>query len=307
MKPRSHHLETRLGLLYGVAAYVSWGLVPAYYKLVKTVPPIQVLAHRILWSVLLLIPILAWRRQWPEVRDALTRRRMLLTLAASTACVSVNWFTFIYAIANDRVLESSLGYYMNPLVVVALALAFFKERLRPWQVVSVLLAAAAVAILTVAGGRFPTISITLALSFALYGLIRKNAPVGAIPGLFVETLLLLPIALAFIAWEHATGRAAGAAYQPWWRVYPVLAISGVVTALPLIWFANAARRLRFTTMGLLQYLAPTGSFLLAVTFFGERITTPQAIAFPMIWVALVIYSTDAYRAYRATREPAPTS
>jgi|SRR5688572_30090548 len=187
--------------------------------------------------------------------------------------------------------------------MVILGLGFFKEHLRPMQMASVALAAIAVTFLTLAGGRFPLLSLTLAVSFALYGLIRKTAPVGAIPGLLVETLLLLPFAAALIAWDHAHPHNPNP-YHPAWRMYPLLALSGVVTALPLIWFANAARRLRFVTMGLLQYLAPTGAFALAVLMFGEKFTPAQAIAFPLIWTALVIFSIDSYRAFRAQQEPA---
>jgi chloramphenicol-sensitive protein RarD len=199
------------------------------------------------------------------------------------------------------VMESSLGYYMNPLVVVLLGVIFLKERLRTWQVVSLVLAAAAVALLTIAQGRLPAITLILAVSFALYGLLRKTVGAGAIVGLFIETLILLPVALGMIAADTARQ---GLHYTP--GTYALLAGAGVVTAVPLLWFANAARRLRLATIGLLQYLTPTCSFLLAVAFFNEPFTPAQKAAFPMIWAALAIYTVDSYRAFRAaTRRAAP--
>ena len=294
--------EARIGLAYGLAAYLSWGLAPAYYRLIH-VPPAMILAHRIFWSVILLLPLVVRRRLWAEIAHALRDRRTLMTLIASTACITSNWYTFIYAVSVNKVMESSLGYYMNPLVVVLLGVIFLKERLRPWQIISLALAAAAVGILTIAQGRMPAITLILAVSFAGYGLLRKTVPAGAIVGLFIETLILLPLALGMIATDTARQ---GLHYTP--GTYALLAGAGVVTAVPLIWFANAARRLRLATIGLLQYLTPTCSFLLAVAFFNEPFTHAQKAAFPMIWAALAIYTVDSYLAFRAaTRatEPEP--
>jgi chloramphenicol-sensitive protein RarD len=191
-------------------------------------------------------------------------------------------------------MESSLGYYMNPLVVVLLGVVFLKERLREWQVVSLLIAAAAVAILAAAQGRLPRISLILAVSFAGYGLLRKTVNAGAIVGLFVETLILLPFAVGVIGVDTARH---GLHWSP--ARYAILACAGIVTAVPLLWFANAAKRLRLATIGLLQYLTPTCSFLLAVACFAEPFTPAQRAAFPMIWAALVIYTVDSYRGFRA--------
>jgi chloramphenicol-sensitive protein RarD len=258
------------------------------------VPPVQILAHRIFWSVVLLLPLMARRRLWGEVARAVRDRRTLVTLVASTACITANWFTFIYAVSIDKVMESSLGYYMNPLVVVLLGVVFLKERLREWQVVSLLIAAAAVAILTIAQGRLPGISLILAVSFAGYGFLRKTASASAIVGLFIETVMLLPLAVGVIGVDMARHGLHWSAGR-----YSILACAGVVTAVPLLWFANAAKRLRLATMGLLQYLTPTCSFLLAVAFFGEPFARAQRAAFPMIWVALAIYTVDSYRGFRA--------
>lgn len=286
--------ESRVGLGYGLAAYISWGLAPAFYKLLGDVSPIQILAHRVFWSVLVLIPMLFYRRLWREVGVALRNRRTFLTLLASTALISTNWFTFIYAVGTNQVVQSSLGYYMNPLVVVLLGVVFLKERLRAWQVVSLSLAGAAVVILTVAQGRLPVISLTLAISFGVYGYLRKMVNAGPMVGLFIETLVLLPVAGSLIGVEVFQRGFSRPGMTYFW-----LGCTGVITALPLLWFANAAKRLRLATMGLLQYFAPTISFLLAVVFFREPFTFMERVAFPMIWVALVIYSVDSYFGYRA--------
>lgn len=291
--------ESRLGLLYGLAAYTSWGLAPAFYKLLGDVTPIQILAHRVLWSVLFLLPMLFYRRLWWAVAKALRTPRTFLTLLASTAFISTNWFTFIYSVSIHEIVQSALGYYMNPLVVVLLGVFFLKERLRPWQIVSLALAAIAVAILTFAQHHLPVISLTLAISFGCYGYLRKTVDAGPMVGLFIETLILLPASLALITTDLARH---GLSRPP--ATYGWLACTGIITALPLLWFANAAKRLRLSTMGLLQYLAPTISFLLAVIFFGEPFTPVQKLAFPMIWIALVIYSVDSYRAFRSIHKPA---
>jgi len=291
--------ESRIGLVYGLAAYISWGLAPAYYKLLGDVTPIQILAHRVFWSAIFLVPLLTHRRLWWAVRKALSNRKTFLTLLVSTTMISTNWFTFIYSVATKQVVQSALGYYMNPLVVVLLGVVFLKERLRLWQIVSLVLAAAAVVILTIGQGGLPVISLILAVSFAVYGYLRKTVDAGPMVGLFVETLFLFPLAVALLAWNWA--------FHDAWRpsaTYALLACAGIITAVPLLWFANAAKRLRLATMGLLQYLAPTGSFLLAVIFFHEPFTPMQRIAFPMIWLALAIYSVDSYRAFRASI-PAP--
>ena len=293
--------DARTGLFNGLAAYIAWGLVPAYYKLLADVTPLQILAHRILWSVVFLLPIFAYRRLWRDVAVALRSRRTMLTLLASTTFITINWFTFIYAVSAGRVVESSLGYYINPLVVVLLGVFFLRERLRAWQIVSLIIASVAVGILTAAQHKLPMISLILAVSFALYGFLRKTVNAGPMVGLFIETMMLLPLSGTLIGTDAARH---GIARPP--STYALLAGTGVITAVPLLWFANAAKRLRLVTMGLLQYLAPTGSFLLAVLFFHEPFTPVQRIAFPMIWVALVIFSIDSYRAFRAraVKQPA---
>jgi chloramphenicol-sensitive protein RarD len=297
--PAKHHHrhDAGVGLAYGLAAYTWWGLVPAYFKLIAALPPLMILSHRIFWSVLFLLPLIAWRGLWPEVRQAFVDRKTLLTLLASTLFIAVNWFVFIYAISINQIVQTSLGYYMNPLVVVLLGVIFLRERLRIMQIVCIAIAAAAVAILTITQRQFPVIAITLAISFAMYGFVRKTTPAGPMVGLFVETLLLLPAAMFLIARFMTTPDAPR--FSP--GFYGLVALAGVITALPLLWFANSARRMRMVTMGLLQYIAPTVSFLLAVLFYNESFSGPRLIAFPMIWLALLLFSIDSLVAYNASR------
>ena len=275
-----------------MGTYLTWGLAPAYYRLLYEVSPLQVLAHRVFWSVLLLLPLMHYRGVWGDVGRALRSRRTMVRLALSTAMISTNWFVFIYAVTIHEVVQTSLGYFINPLVVVLLGVFVLKERLRAWQIVSLGLGAAAVVILTIAQGKLPVISLILALSFAFYGFLRKTVNAGPVVGLFIETMLLLPLAIGMIIWHETLGVRWSAG------TYALLPISGLLTAVPLLWFANAAKRLRLSTIGLLQYTTPMCSFLLAVLFFGEPFTRAQHVAFPMIWLALVIYSVDAFRAMR---------
>jgi chloramphenicol-sensitive protein RarD len=244
----------------------------------------------VFWSVIVLLPLMAYRHLWGDVGRALRSRKTLVRLLLSTAMISTNWFTFIYAVSIHEVVAMALGYFINPLVVVLMGVFFLKERLRGWQVVSLLLGAAAVVILTVAQGRLPMISLILALSFASYGFLRKTVDASPLVGLFVETIVLVPVAVGLIVWHAAREPALSG------RMQGLLPFSGLLTAVPLLWFSNAARRLRLSTMGLLQYATPMCSFLLAVVFFGEPFTGAQRVAFPMIWVALVIYSVDSFRA-----------
>lgn len=284
----------RAGVLYGVAAYGLWGGVPVYFKAVQGVSPLEVLAHRVIWSVLFLALLLVVGRNNGTVAAALRSRRALLILCVTALLIASNWLVFIWAVANGYLLQSSLGYFINPLLSVLLGLVFLRERLRRWQTVSVVLAGVGVVYLTIASGEAPGIALALAGTFAIYGLLRKIAPVPALPGLAVETAILAPIALAYLVWEMAQGRAAfGSAGL---KMSLLLMAAGVITATPLLWFTQAARRLRLATLGFLQYLAPTGHFLLAVLAYGEQFTQVHAIAFGCIWAALIIYSVDTMRA-----------
>lgn len=289
----------RAGVLYGVGAYGLWGVFPVYFKLVRGVWEWEVLAHRVIWSFVFLSLLLLLKHNWPAARDALRCRRTLVTLVATTVLIAGNWLVFIWAVAHDHVLQASLGYFINPLVNVFLGFVFLHERLRRWQTCSVVLAAVGVGYLTFAGGSFPALALFLAATFGLYGLLRKTARVNAMVGLTIETALLTPPALGFLVYLMITKRAAFGAGVP--RLDVLLLLAGVVTATPLLWFTEAARRLRLATLGFLQYLAPTGHFLLAVLAFHEPFTRTHIVAFGCIWTALAIYTLDAARAAR----PAP--
>lgn len=283
----------RLGVLCGLGAFAWWGLVPIYFKSVSAVQPMEVLAHRVIWSVVLLVILMLAQQQWRSAIALLRSRRTLLTLVVTTALIATNWFIFIWAVANEYILQASLGYFINPLVNVALGFAFLGERLTRWQTASVALAASGVGYLTVAYGSFPWIALVLAFSFGFYGLLRKTAPVGSLVGLTVETALLLPAALGYLIWLTARQEAAFAAGSC--QLNLLLPLAGVITAVPLIWFAVAARRLRLATLGFLQYLAPTGHFLLAVLAYKEPFTVEHLISFTCIWTALAVYSLDTVR------------
>ena len=285
--------NARIGVAYGIAAYGAWGFAPVYFKAVADVPAMEVLGHRVIWSVLLLIILLVVRHRINEAMAALRDRRTLLTLCGTTLLIAVNWYLFIWAVAHEFVLQASLGYFVNPLVNVLLGYVFLRERLGRIQKISVGLASVGVGYMAIAVGTIPWISLVLACSFGLYGLLRKTARVGPLVGLATETVILLPAAIAYLAWLAIKG--SGKFGTVSLSEDALLAFAGVMTAVPLIWFANAAKRLRLSTLGFLQYLAPTGHFLLAVLAYGEPFTRVHVVTFAFIWTALAIYTVDATR------------
>ena len=287
-------------LWIAVGAYVLWGLLPLYFKALGAVAPLEIVAHRILWSVLLLLVIVALRRRMPALREALTTWRLLVPMMATAALIAINWLVYIWAVANDRIAAASLGYYLNPLVNVLLAALFLGERLTRLQWVAVGIAGLGVAVL--ASSSFATlwIGVVLAVSFGLYGLIRKVAAVGPMVGLATETILLAPFAAAWLAWWTMTGH--GSFGRGDLRLDGLLILSGAVTALPLLLFATAARRLSYATIGLVQYIAPSIQLGLAVWLFHEPLTHAHLIAFPLIWLALALYTAELWRS-RARRVP----
>jgi chloramphenicol-sensitive protein RarD len=282
--------QARAGLAYGVAAYLWWGLAPFYFKAVSHVLASEVLAHRVVWSLLLLSVLMRWRGRWGAALATLRDRRTVITLLGTTVLIAANWFTFIWAIAHGQLLQASLGYFINPLVNVLLGFVFLHERLRTWQKVSVALATVGVAYLTWQRGEIPVLALVLAGTFALYGLLRKVVRVDAMTGLTVETLLLAPVALVYMVFLEWTGVAKFGSNLSTTLLLP---LGGVITAVPLLWFANAVRRLRLATIGFLQYLAPSLQFLLAVAAFGEPLTRAHVVSFGCIWAALVIYSIES--------------
>ena len=290
--------EARSGLLWGLSAYLMWGFIVFYFRAVSHVPTLEVLAHRVVWSVLLLGILLGFRGRWRENLARAYRPRVLATLALSTVLIATNWFTFIWAIANDQTLQASLGYFINPLVNVLLGFLFLGERLTPARWVSVGLAVVALILLVVQQGAVPVVALVLAFSFGFYGLLRKIMPVDSLVGLMVETKLLLPIAVGYMVWLQMRGELVFLSLDR--GTDALLILAGVVTAIPLLCFANAARRLDYATVGLLQYIAPSLQFAIAVQVFGEPLQRVQLVAFGLIWVGLGIYSVDALR-----RRPAP--
>lgn len=298
----------RAGFAYGLAAYLAWGVAPLYFKLLQAVSPWEIVAHRIAWSAVLLVALLAWRKQlrrtWVDLHH-----RVTLVLLIGTAClITTNWLLFIYAITSGQLVQASLGYFINPLVNVLLGAVLLRERLRPVQWVAIGFAAAGVAYRTSALSGLPWIALTLAVSFALYGLLRKLARVDALAGLTIETCLATPFAIAYLFVLQARGALTfGNATA---QVNLLLPLAGIVTALPLLWFTNAARRLPLSTIGLLQYLAPTLQFLIAVAVFGEPFSTDQLAAFVLIWAGLVIFTTESLHRHlrrRPAAAPDPVS
>lgn len=300
-KPSPPQRDERSALIAGFAAFATWGLIPVYWKLLKTVPATEILAHRCVWTTLFLTVLLSWQRRWPELREAARSRRTLLYCLASGLALSVNWLFFIWAVNVDRVIETSLGYFMTPLVNVLFGAIFLRERLTRWQLTSVLLALAGVLNLTLGYGKFPWVAVVLCVSFGIYGLLRKKSGTRAIPGLFLETMLLTPLAIIYLLnlqWADSLS------FNPaHWSLALLLVSTGVVTGLPLVWFGHAARHLRMTTVGFLQYLAPTGSFLLGVFLYHEPFTHNHLITFTLIWAALAIFTVEAVRRWRLGREP----
>lgn len=297
---RSESTDSPSGILYGVAAYAWWGFAAIYFKAVRSVAPLEILAHRITWSVIILGALLLILGRRAAIIRVLRNRRAMLLLGASTCLIAVNWYTFIWAITRNHMLDASLGYFINPLVSVIFGFVFFRERLRPLETFSVFLAGVAVVWLTVAAGVVPWVALVLAVSFALYGLVRKLAAVPSMEGLAIETAFLVPFALGWLIWLASQDRLAfGSSLQ----IDLLLAAAGPVTAVPLVWFASAVQRLRLATVGLLQYIAPSLQFVLAVAVYHEPFGGVRMIAFALIWIAVAIYSAENLRRRRVRIPP----
>src|SRR5437588_3108949 len=290
--------DSRGGIAFGLAAYGLWGLMPLFFYLLRHIPPVEILGQRVVWCGLLLAGVLTLTRRWGELARCLRSPRTLGTLTLTTLLIAANWFAYIYGVNTGRTVQTSLGYFINPLLNVVLGMAFFRERLRRGQAAALAIACVGLAILLSTTSEVPWIAFTVATSFALYGLFRKTIPtVDGIVGLTAETLLLSPLAVAFLAYLGATQGLSLGAFDR--TTDSLLLATGVVTAVPLICFAEAARRLRLATLGFLQYLAPSLQFLLAVAVLGEPLSRTQLVSFACIWAALFVYSLDSLRAYRA--------
>jgi len=282
-----------------VASFATWGLVPIYWKLLSRVPALEILAHRFVWTIVFLGLLLSWQERWREVIGNLRSRRSALFCLGSGIMVGLNWLLFIWAVNIGHVLETSLGYFMTPIVNVLLGAFILRERLSAWQTASILIALVAVSILAFGYGQFPWIAVGLCTSFGLYGLLRKQSGTAAIPGLFLETLFLLPLALVYLV--LLANRGALTFGPSHISLSVILTTSGIVTAVPLIWFGYAARHLRLVTIGFLQYLSPSITFILGLFVYHETFTRQHFITFLLIWVALVLVSAEAALRWRATK------
>ncbi len=293
----------RRGLGAALIACVIWGLLPLYFRALHGVPAPEVVANRIVWSLILLLAILAWRRSLPELWAVLRQPRLLLTLVASALFIGVNWLVYIWAVQHGHVLAGSLGYFLNPLISVMLGALVLGERLGRLQWLAVAVAGCGVALLGLQAFDALWISLALAFSFGFYGLIRKMAPVGPLVGLTVETLVLGPIALGFMAYWQARGQLAFTVAPP--SLMALLVAAGPLTTIPLMLYAFAAQRLRLSTLGLTQYIGPTLQLGLGLLVFHEPLTPAHSVAFPLIWAGLALYSWSAWQQSRpATQRPA---
>jgi len=302
MRRSGDKAHERSAVIAGVAAFVTWGLIPGYWKLLKAVPATEILAHRYVWTLAFLTGLLTWQRRWTEVRSNARSAGALGYCAASGCTISINWFLFIWAVNAGRIIETSLGYFMTPLISVLFGALFLGERLTRWQIASVMLALVGVLNLTFGYGHFPWVALLLCLSFGVYGLLRKKSGTAAIPGLFFETILVTPIALGYLIILHTHAQLMFGHGEAWLTI--LLISTGVVTAVPLIWFGHAARHLRLTTVAFLQYLAPTCSFFLGVFVYHEPFSRAHLITFSLIWMALIIFTVEALTRLRADRRRA---
>jgi chloramphenicol-sensitive protein RarD len=296
--------DPRRGVLYGIGAYGLWGVFPLYFRLLDRSGALEVVLHRVLWSLLVCLAVVAAVRGWAELRAALAVPRQVVTLGVGAVLLALNWGVYIYAVNSGQVVEASLGYYINPLVTVLLGVLVLRERLRRLQWVAVGVGTLAVAVLTAAYGRPPFIALTLALSFGLYGLIknRVGASVGALASLTTETLVLAPVAAIGLVLLEARGQGHFTDNPPWQGL--LLASVGVATVIPLLFFAAAARRVPLSTVGLLQYLTPTLQLLCGVVLLGEHMSAARWAGFTLVWVALVVLTADTVRAASRRRTEA---
>jgi len=289
------------GLAFAVTAYVMWGFLPLYMKALAHVPPVEVIAHRVVWSIPVAALILLVMRRTADIRAALSSPRTLGMAAVTATLISINWGIYVWAIGSGHALDAALGYYINPLFSVGLGALLLGERPSGAQLFAIALAAVAVVVLTVSAGQVPVVALGLTFSWGFYAYFKKSLPVGPAQGFFLEVLLLTPPALALILWAGMSGQghfATGTVLDTW-----LLLGAGVVTAVPLIVYATGAKLLRLSTIGILQYIAPTMIFLTAVFVFDEPFGTARMIAFPMIWTALVIYTVSLIRQSRRKRIP----
>lgn len=278
------------GIWYGVGAYLIWGFFPIYLKAIQVVPALQTLSHRIIWSFLFVVLLIMVRKDWPRLKSSLRNPRIPLIYSLTAGLLAINWLVYIYGINTGQVVETSLGYFINPLLSVALGVIFLRERLRPMQWLPIGLASVGVLYLTLQYGSLPWIALALAFSFGMYGLLKKITPLGALHGLTVETGILCIPALIFLLYSES--QASGAFGHLGWNISILLAFSGLVTALPLLLFSRAARSIPLSLLGILQYIAPTVQFLLGIFLYQEPFTSTRLIGFIIIWLSLAIFTLE---------------
>ncbi|MBF7073631.1 EamA family transporter RarD [Glaciecola sp. MH2013] len=295
----SQNNSARAGVFFAIAAYTMWGVAPVYFKLLDTVPAVEMVMHRVIWSVLLLAVLIIGLRHVDKVKAALTNKKVIVTLVIASLLLAANWILFIWAVNNDYMLEASLGYYINPLINVFLGRLFLGERLRFTQKLAVAIAITGVAIMIFNFGYLPWIALTLAFSFSIYGLLRKQVAVDSLPGLFVETSFMLPAALIY--WAFFASQASDLV-QGDVQTTVLLILAGVVTTAPLLCFTAAARRIRYSTLGFFQYIGPSLMFILAVAVYDEPLSTGRLVTFAFVWTALAVFSFDSLKHYRKEKK-----
>jgi chloramphenicol-sensitive protein RarD len=283
------------GLLAGIIAFVIWGVFPVYFKLTESISPLEILAHRIIWSVIFGAVIIQFRKQWPDVRRAVTNPTTLKFLMLATVCIAMNWGLYIWSVQNDLIFQASLGYYINPLFFVVIGTVFLGETMSQMKLFAVVLAVIGVAILTFYGGQFPWVSLVLATSWTGYAVIRKQIDVGSMPGLFVETALLFLPALFFLTYLNTQGDLG--LFNAEWDLKFLLIMAGPITVIPLLAFTFAAKKLTLITLGFLQFIGPTLQFIMGL-LYGETLTLAHILCFGLIWVAVTIFVIDGWRAHR---------
>jgi chloramphenicol-sensitive protein RarD len=291
------------GILYGIGAYVLWGFFPIYWKFLHEVPALQVIGHRISWSFIVLMVFILLTKQWQDFRAAAFHPKTIGTYALAGVLLSINWLVYVWGVNADFIVETSLGYFINPLLSVLLGVVFLRERLRLAQWIPVALAAIGVLYLTFVYGRLPWIALSLAFSFGIYGLVKKLAPLGSLYGLTLETAMVFPLALIYLLVMEMNS--AGAFLHNGLTIDLFLAGAGIVTTVPLLMFASAAKQIPLTMVGILQYIAPTLQFLIGVLIYKEPFDRAHLIGFGIVWLALVIFWVENYLAHRVASEPIP--
>ncbi|MFP3352006.1 EamA family transporter RarD [Pseudoalteromonas sp. SIMBA_153] len=294
--------EQRKGAIFACLAFFMWGLAPIYFKMIQHVSAFEILMHRVIWSVVFLIVVVSVLSYWDKIKRILIQPKLILMLVVTSTLLGFNWGLFIWAINNNHMLDASLGYYINPLLNVLLGMVFLNERLRKLQGAAVALAFTGVLLQLISFGSFPVVAFSLATSFALYGLLRKKLQVDALPGILIEALILLPVALTYW-WLMVPTETSNLAGNDW-LTNILLVSAGIVTTLPLLCFTGAAKRLQYTTLGFFQYIGPSLMFILAVVFYGELFDAERVITFACIWSALAIFSWDSYHQSRKRRKAA---